>query len=82
MALLSIKNSIISGNTGGGVSNGGTLTIENSTISGNTGGGGVSNSVARLTIDNSTISGNTARYGGGIDSCIVTTVGESQRHNQ
>ena len=59
---LSINNSIISGNTGGGVFNYGTLTIKNSTISGNT-GGGISNFYGTLTIDNSTISGNTANLG-------------------
>src|SRR5262249_10768539 len=41
---VSIKNSIISGNTGTGVSNNyGTLTIANSAILGNTGGGVTSN---------------------------------------
>jgi hypothetical protein len=60
----SIKNSIISGNTGRGVGNSGTLAIENSTISGNT-GGGVSNFYGTLTIQNSTISGNTTNFGGG-----------------
>ena len=59
----SIKDSIISGNTGSGVANGGTLTVESSTISGNT-GGGVSNSNV-LNITNSTISGNTSNYSGG-----------------
>jgi parallel beta helix pectate lyase-like protein/VCBS repeat protein len=54
---LTIKDSIISGNTGSGVSNSGTLTIENSIISGNS-GSGVSNG-GTLTIENSTISGNT-----------------------
>jgi hypothetical protein len=60
---LSIKNSIISGNTGRGIVSGGTLSIENSTISGNT-GGGVSNSYV-LNITNSTISANTAHFSGG-----------------
>jgi hypothetical protein len=61
---LSIKNSIISGNTGSGVSNSyGTLTIENSTISHNT-SRGVTNS-GSLTIQNSTIAGNTTNFGGG-----------------
>ena len=49
----SIKNSVISGNTGSGVSNSGTLTIQNSTISGNTtpgGGGGVYNYVGTVAI--------------------------------
>jgi hypothetical protein len=60
----SIKNSIVSGNTGSGVSNYGTLTIENSIISDNT-GGGLSNGGGTLTIENSTISGNTTNFGGG-----------------
>jgi hypothetical protein len=66
---VSIKNSIISGNTGSGVSNWyGTLTIENSTISGNRAdrGGGISNVAGSLTITNSTISGNAANDGGGV----------------
>ena len=64
----SIKNSVISGNTGSGVSNSGTLTIQNSTISGNTtpgGGGGVYNYVGTVAITNSTISDNTAKSSGG-----------------
>ena len=60
----SIKNSIVSGNTGSGVSNYGTLTIENTIISDNT-GGGLSNGGGTLTIENSTISGNTTNFGGG-----------------
>src|SRR5215468_11165207 len=60
---VSIENSIVSGNTGSGVSNNGTLTVERSTISGNT-DGGVSNG-GTLTIANSTISGNTSNSGGG-----------------
>ncbi len=57
----SIKNSIVSGNTGSGVSNYGTLTIENTIISDNT-GGGLSNGGGTLTIENSTISGNTTNF--------------------
>ena len=53
----SIKNSIISGNTGNGVGNGGILNIDSSTISANT-GSGVGNG-GTLTIKNSVISGNT-----------------------
>ena len=60
----SIKNSIVSGNTGSGVSNYGTLTIENTIISDNT-GGGLSNGGGTLTIENSTISGNTTNFWGG-----------------
>src|SRR5262249_48097455 len=62
---LSIKNSIISGNTGRGINNNflAALTIENSAISGNT-GGGVSNG-GNLTVANSTISNNTTNFDGG-----------------
>ena len=69
---LTVKNSIISGNSGGGVNNWfGTVTIENSTISGNTAtsGGGVSSYGGRVTITSSTISGNTASAGGGVNIC-------------
>jgi Putative Ig domain len=69
---VSIKNSIISGNTGSGVRNSGTLRVENSTIANNTAnfsGGGLSNVFGTTTIVNSTISGNAAgSYGGGIDN--------------
>ena len=61
---VSIENSIISGNSGGGVSSSGTLTIAASTISGNA-GGGVSTCYGTFTIKNSTISGNTTNGGGG-----------------
>jgi Putative Ig domain len=68
---LSIKSSVISGNTadfgGGGLGSGGTLTIENSTITGNAAnfwGGGLYNR-GSTTIINSTISGNAAGFAGG-----------------
>ena len=72
---LTISNSIIAGNDGGGIFNGGnngaTLTISNSTISDNSvpsdSGGGIFNYFgSTLTLINNTISGNSARYGGGI----------------
>ena len=72
----SIKNSIVSGNTGSGVSNYGTLTIENTTISDNT-GGGLSNGGGTLTIENSTISGNTTNFWGGGDSLTMTAASRS-----
>jgi len=67
----SIKNSIISGNTGSGVSNNysGTLSIESATISSNT-GSGVSNG-GTLTIENSTIGGNT---GSGVSNGGTLTI--------
>jgi CSLREA domain-containing protein len=67
---LSIIGGNSAGNSGGGISNSGTLTINNSTISGNTtsnSGGGIFNVAgSTLTITNSTISGNTANTGGGV----------------
>src|SRR5215470_15396528 len=72
----SIKNGIISGNTGGGVRNSGTLTVENSTIAGNGAnfvGRGVSNG-GTLTIENSIISGNA---GGGVFNYSTLTVERS-----
>jgi Right handed beta helix region len=72
---LSIKNSIISGNTGRGVNNNyrNALTIENSIISGNTGGGVVNGYGSTLTIKNSTISGNTTNFdGGGVSNYFGT----------
>jgi hypothetical protein len=68
-AILTITNSIISGNTaafGGGIFNTGPLTIANTTVTGNTageGGGVYSNS--SLTIINSTFSANTVNTDGG-----------------
>jgi hypothetical protein len=65
---LTVSNSTLSGNTGGGIYNSfGTLMVSNSTLSGNT-GGGISNS-ATLTVSNSTLSGNT---GGGIYNSFGT----------
>src|SRR5215467_1381966 len=69
---VSIENSIVSGNTGSGVSNNGTLTVERSTISGNT-GSGVSNG-GTLNIENSTISGNTD---GGVSNGGTLTIENS-----
>ena len=63
-----VKNSAISGNTGGGVNNSiGTSIIENSTISRNTAdfGAGVYNYGGAVSIESSTISGNRADVGGG-----------------
>ncbi len=66
---LTLSNSIVSGNSGGGIFNqGGTLTLSNSIVSGNTGdiGGGIANE-GTLTITNSTVADNTAteQYDGG-----------------
>lgn len=77
--ILTLNNTVITGNTvgsgnnGGGINNTGTgtLHITNSTISANTttlNGGGI-NSTGTLSVTNSTISGNTASSnGGGINS--------------
>jgi hypothetical protein len=82
---LTLKNSIVSGNTadfGGGIYNGGTLTLKNSIISGNTAdfGGGIYNYInSTLTLNNSTISGNTADFfnGGGIFNSGTLTLNNS-----
>jgi (2Fe-2S) ferredoxin len=73
---LTIKNSIISGNTGGVINNyRAALSIENSSISGNT-GSGVSNS-GTLSIAHSIISGNTASSGGGLHNYYGTVTIEN-----
>ncbi len=72
--ILSLTNSIVSGNTsnnlGGGIYNGlgGNLSLTNSIVSDNTAnysGGGISNQ-GNFTLINSTVSGNIASSGGGI----------------
>ena len=76
-AFLTIDNSIISGNSGSGVWNTGSVTILNSTLTGNSvqgdfGGGIRSGSFKAVgsvvTVINSTISGNSAQDGGGISN--------------
>ena len=76
--MLTVTNSILSGNTagfnGGGIFNdGGTLTVTNSTVNGNTAGtdgGGIAidGTTATVAVTNSTLNGNTASNndGGGI----------------
>ena len=65
------NGSTITGNSGGGVSNGGTFTMTGGTISGNantsatTSGGGVNNG-GTFTMSGGTISGNTSTNGGGV----------------
>jgi hypothetical protein len=67
---LTIHDSAIVNNAGGGIFNdGGLLIVENSTVSSNTatgGGGGVYNIQGTAQIIDSTISGNAAGYGSGI----------------
>ena len=83
--VLTVKNSVISGNsadTGGGIYNRdqSTLTITNSTISGNTatGNGGGIYSDGTLTVAGSTISGNSSGgEGGGIRDGSTTTLTNS-----
>jgi hypothetical protein len=90
-AVLSVRDSTISGNfvatAGGGISNdGGVVTITNSTVTGNMTngvGGGISSAdnvpfIAVLTIVNSTISGNTSGSAGG---GIATTNGVTELNN-
>jgi hypothetical protein len=62
----STARATVTGNTEGGILNGGTLTVSNSTVSGNSAGygGGISNG-GTLTLDNSTIGDNSAHGGGG-----------------
>jgi hypothetical protein len=75
--LVTIDNSIISGNAGPGVYNQGNLTILNSTLTGNSGlgdfGGGIRNGsfkavASTVAVINSTISENSAQGGGGISN--------------
>ena len=74
-ATLTIANSIVSNNSGPGVTNGAfmgsaTVTILNSTLTGNSGGISTSGfeGGTNVTVSNSTISGNSADLGGGIYS--------------
>jgi hypothetical protein len=73
-----ISGLTITGGSGGGIYNAGTLTVSNSTITGNTSnwdGGGIYNFNGNLTVERSTISGNTAGWGGGIYSDTVSLAG-------
>jgi predicted outer membrane repeat protein len=68
---LTVSNCILSGNTGAGIHNDGTLTVTGSTLSGNSSnsdGGGIYNDGPTLTVTNCTLSNNTAigNVGGGI----------------
>ena len=69
---LTVSNSTITGNAGGGIFNSGTLMVSNSTITANSVGsggygGGIYNGSGTLTVSNSTIAGNIGNYyGGGI----------------
>src|SRR5262249_38688452 len=62
---LTISNSTISSNSGGGIFNIGALTVTNSTISANSGsdGAGIYTQTGSLTVTNSTISNNSAALG-------------------
>jgi len=78
---LTLTNSTISSNSGGGLYHTlGTVNINNSTISGNsaTSGGGIDNndsgSSSTVNISNSTISGNSAFRGGGVYNTAGTTL--------
>ena len=75
---LTLTDSTVSGNNGGGMYNGGTMTIIDSTIAkntlgGNGAGGGILNG-GTMTVIASTISGNTAPSGGGIYSGVSAVV--------
>ncbi len=78
---LTLTNSTVLGNVGGGIyNNGGTLTVITSTISGNSAarGGGIGNAggtlASTLTVITSTISGNSAARGGGIYNGLYGTL--------
>ncbi|MFI1015105.1 hypothetical protein [Streptomyces sp. NPDC020965] len=87
LGLLTVANSIVSGNSatgsGGGVysANGTVVTIKNSTVSGNTAagsGGGVHSGTAAATIKSTAVSSNTATGdGGGFYGSGLATVGDS-----
>jgi predicted outer membrane repeat protein len=90
-ATLTIANSIVSNNSGPGVSNGAfmgsaTVTILNSTLTGNSGGISTSGfeGGTNVTVSNSTVSGNSADLGGGIYSywSAVTIVNSTLSGNR
>ncbi|MBQ3389150.1 MAG: hypothetical protein IJG60_08055 [Thermoguttaceae bacterium] len=74
---LTVRNSVIKGNSGGIVNCYANLTLINTVVSGNTSkfGGGVLNGDGNLTVINSTIAGNRAEIsGGGIDNSKTLTL--------
>ncbi|NEP87594.1 MAG: DUF4347 domain-containing protein [Okeania sp. SIO2C2] len=77
-----ITGGFVTGNSGGGIYNSGTINISNSSISGNLenfliyGGGGIHNT-GTANISNSTISDNSAFYGGGIQNTGTATISDS-----
>jgi hypothetical protein len=82
-AVLTLKDTTVSGNTagsGGGINNIGTMTLEDSGVSDNTAigvGGGIDNTHSRLapvTLKDTTISDNTAGSGGGINNVVATNM--------
>jgi hypothetical protein len=65
---VTVTDSLVAGNTGGGIRNAGSMAISGSTIAGNTAhlsGGGILTGPYDLNISNSTISGNTTDNAGG-----------------
>lgn len=77
---ITVADGVASG-TGGGISNGGTLTVENSVVSGNIAfrGGGIVNGSGRLlTVKDSIVNGNSAsEFGGGIHNDGILSVIDS-----
>ena len=76
-----VTGGFVTGNSGGGIYNSGTVSINNSTISGNlenfsNGGGGMYNA-GTANITNSTISDNSAFYGGGIRNIGTISISDS-----
>jgi hypothetical protein len=77
---LTVEAGAASGNSGGGIDNGGTLTLTDTVVSGNTAiqgdGGGILN-FGTLTLAGSTVSGNTALNDAGIDNSGTLTLTDS-----
>jgi CSLREA domain-containing protein len=72
---ITIDNSIINGNSGGGIYNEGILTVQNGSLLNSNSGSGLKNdNDASATIDDSTISGNIDAFGGGIFNVDSTTM--------
>ena len=76
---LTVTNSTIDNNLGGGIDNTGTMTVTNSTIDNNGAavsgflGGGIDNT-GTMTVTDCTLSGNSAGSGGGIDNSGPMTI--------
>jgi hypothetical protein len=66
---LTITNGYVTGDSGGGIQNGGTLTLNNCTLAGNSSDfGGAINNFGTLTLLGCTLAGNAAGFGGAIEN--------------